>query len=108
MGIHYELREYEVDPNDLAAETVAAKIGLPPEQVFKTLVARGDRNGIVMAVIPRHRGRNLEGLAAVGGGRKKKSLSREETERARWRYLRRCRSPALRAPDWWSWWRKDN
>ena len=45
MGIHYELREYEVDPDDLAAETVAAKIGLPPEQVFKTLVARGDRNG---------------------------------------------------------------
>ncbi len=37
MGIHYELREYEVDPDDLAAETVAAKIGLPPEQVFKTL-----------------------------------------------------------------------
>ena len=43
MGIHYELREYEVDPDDLAAETVAAKIGLPSEQVFKTLVARGDR-----------------------------------------------------------------
>jgi Cys-tRNA(Pro)/Cys-tRNA(Cys) deacylase len=40
MGIQYELREYEVDPDDLAAETVAAKIGLPLEQVFKTLVAR--------------------------------------------------------------------
>ena len=40
MGIRYELRAYEVDPEDLAAETVAAKIGLPPEQVFKTLVAR--------------------------------------------------------------------
>jgi Cys-tRNA(Pro)/Cys-tRNA(Cys) deacylase len=56
MGISYELREYEVDPDDLAAETVAAKIGLPPEQVFKTLVARPerstDRGGIVMAVIP--------------------------------------------------------
>src|SRR5260370_5216126 len=53
MAIHYELREYEVDPDDLAAETVAAKIGLPPKQVFKTLVARGDRNGIVMAWGPR-------------------------------------------------------
>ena len=52
FGISYELREYEVDPNDLAAETVAAKIGLPPEQVFKTLVARGERNGPVMAVVP--------------------------------------------------------
>ena len=40
LGIHYELRAYEVDENDLAAETVAAKIGLPSEQVFKTLVAR--------------------------------------------------------------------
>jgi len=46
MRISYELREYAVDPEDLAAETVAAKIGLPAEQVFKTLVARGDRNGI--------------------------------------------------------------
>ena len=45
MRISYELREYAVDPEDLAAETVAAKIGLPAEQVFKTLVARGDRNG---------------------------------------------------------------
>jgi len=40
LGIRYELRAYEVDENDLAAETVAAKIGLPAEQVFKTLVAR--------------------------------------------------------------------
>jgi hypothetical protein len=48
LAIRYELREYEVDPEDLAAETVAAEIGLPPEQVFKTLVARGDRNGICL------------------------------------------------------------
>jgi Cys-tRNA(Pro)/Cys-tRNA(Cys) deacylase len=52
MGIHYQLREYEVDPEDLAAETVAVKIGLPAEQVFKTLVARGDRSGVCLAVIP--------------------------------------------------------
>jgi len=43
LGIRYELREYEIDPEALEAETVARKIGLPPEQVFKTLVARGDR-----------------------------------------------------------------
>src|SRR5271156_4028872 len=70
MGIHYELREYEVDPNDLAAEMVAAKIGLPPQQVFKTLVARGDRNGIVMAVIPGDQELNLKLLAAAAGERK--------------------------------------
>jgi Cys-tRNA(Pro)/Cys-tRNA(Cys) deacylase len=74
MGIHYELREYEVDPNDLAAETVAAKIGLPPEQVFKTLVARGgareDRHGIYMAVIPGDQDLNLKALGAAAGERK--------------------------------------
>lgn len=70
MGIHYELREYEVDPEDLAAETVAAKIGLPPEQVFKTLVARGERNGIVMAVIPGDQELNLKALAAAAGEKK--------------------------------------
>jgi Cys-tRNA(Pro)/Cys-tRNA(Cys) deacylase len=52
LGIRYELREYEVDPEALDAETVARKIGLPPEQVFKTLVARGDRNGVCLAVVP--------------------------------------------------------
>jgi len=70
MGIHYELREYEVDPDDLAAETVAAKIGLPAEQVFKTLVARGDRNGICMAVIPGNAELDLRALAAASGDRK--------------------------------------
>jgi Cys-tRNA(Pro)/Cys-tRNA(Cys) deacylase len=70
MGIRYELRAYEVDPNDLAAETVAAKIGLPAEQVFKTLVARGERNGICMAVIPGNQELNLKALAASAGERK--------------------------------------
>src|SRR6201998_4368247 len=70
MGIHYELREYEVDPDDLAAETVATKIGFPPEQVFKTLVARGDRNGICLAVIPGNAELDLKALAAASGDRK--------------------------------------
>jgi len=70
LGIRYELRGYEVDPNDLAAETVAAKIGMPPEQVFKTLVACGDRNGIAMAVIPGDQELNLKALAAAAGERK--------------------------------------
>lgn len=70
LGIQYELREYDVDPEDLAAETVAAKIGLPPEQVFKTLVARGERNGAVMAVIPGDQDLDLKGLAPAAGERK--------------------------------------
>src|SRR6201993_3815541 len=70
MGIPYELREYEVDLDDLAAETVAGKIGLPPEQVFKTLVARGDRNGICTAVIPGNAELDLKALANASGNRK--------------------------------------
>ena len=70
LGIRYELRAYEVDPEDLAAETVAAKIGLPAEQVFKTLVARGERNGVVMAVIPGDKELDLKTLAAAAGEKK--------------------------------------
>ena len=70
LAISYELRDYEVDPNDLAAETVAAKIGMPPEQVFKTLVARGDRNGVSMAVIPGDQELDLKALASAIGERK--------------------------------------
>jgi Cys-tRNA(Pro)/Cys-tRNA(Cys) deacylase len=65
MGIRYQLREYEVDPQDLAAESVAAKIGLPPEQLFKTLVAEGDRHGICMAVIPGNTELDVKALAAA-------------------------------------------
>jgi Cys-tRNA(Pro)/Cys-tRNA(Cys) deacylase len=70
LGIPYELREYQVDPEDLAAETVAAKIDLPAEQVFKTLVAHGDRNGICMAVIPGNTELDLKALAEASGNRK--------------------------------------
>ncbi|HEX3321984.1 MAG TPA: Cys-tRNA(Pro) deacylase [Terriglobales bacterium] len=70
LGIRYELREYEVDPEDLAAESVAAKIGLPAEQVLKTLVARGDRNGISKAVIPGDAELELKALASATGDRK--------------------------------------
>jgi Cys-tRNA(Pro)/Cys-tRNA(Cys) deacylase len=70
LGIHYELREYTVDPEDLAAEAVAAKIGMPAEQVFKTLLARGDRNGLCFAVIPGNCELDLKALAAASGDRK--------------------------------------
>ncbi|HWR34970.1 MAG TPA: Cys-tRNA(Pro) deacylase [Clostridia bacterium] len=70
LGVKYELREYEVDPDDLSAETVAAKVGFPPEQVFKTLVARGDRNGICLAVVPGNAELDLKALAKASGDRK--------------------------------------
>src|SRR5436190_24046851 len=69
-GVHYELREYEVDEDDLSAPRVAEKIGMPPEQVFKTLVARGDRTGVLMACIPANTDLDLKGLAAASGNKK--------------------------------------
>jgi len=70
LAIPYELRDYEVDPEDLSAETVARKIGLPPEQVFKTLVARGDRTGVLLAVVPGDVELDPKALARVAGDRK--------------------------------------
>ena len=70
MGIRYELRQYEVDPGDLSAETVAAKIGLPAEQVFKTLVLRGDRNGVCLAVVPGNTEVDEKALARLTGDRR--------------------------------------
>lgn len=70
QGIAYTLREYEVDPNDLTAESVAAKIGLPPEQVLKTLVVRGDRGGVYLAVIPANTELDGKALARVTGDRR--------------------------------------
>lgn len=70
LKVAYELREYEVDPDDLAAESVAEKIGMPAEQVFKTLVARGDRNGVCFAVIPGNCELDLKALAAATEDRK--------------------------------------
>ena len=69
-GVAYEIREYEVDPEDLSAETVAGKIDLPIEQVFKTLLARGDRNGLCFAVIPGNNELDLKALAKGTGDRK--------------------------------------
>jgi Cys-tRNA(Pro)/Cys-tRNA(Cys) deacylase len=70
LGISYEMREYTVDPEDLAAESVAAKIGMPAEQVFKTLVARGDQSGPCFAVISGNSELDLKALAAASGNRK--------------------------------------
>jgi Cys-tRNA(Pro)/Cys-tRNA(Cys) deacylase len=69
-GVRYELREYAVDESHLAAPEVAAAIGMPPEQVFKTLVVRGDRSGVLLAVIPANSELDLKLLAAASRNKK--------------------------------------
>jgi len=80
LGIDYTLREYEVDPDDLAAESVAQKLGLPAEQVFKTLVVRGDRHGICLAVIPGNTQLDLKALAKLSDDRKAETVSLKEVQ----------------------------
>jgi Cys-tRNA(Pro)/Cys-tRNA(Cys) deacylase len=80
LGIPYRLQDYEVDPDDLSAESVAAKIGLPPGQVFKTLVARGDRTGVLLAVVPGDAELDLKALARLSGDRKVDTVSLKEVQ----------------------------
>jgi Cys-tRNA(Pro)/Cys-tRNA(Cys) deacylase len=70
LGIPFNLQEYEVDPNDLSAPAVAKKIGMPPEQVFKTLLTTGGAGAYVFAVIPGDAELDFKKLARVAGLRK--------------------------------------
>jgi Cys-tRNA(Pro)/Cys-tRNA(Cys) deacylase len=69
-GIRYRILEYAVDENDLSAPHVAEAIGLPPEQVFKTLVVRGDRTGVLLACIPGNTELDFKAAAAASGNKK--------------------------------------
>jgi Cys-tRNA(Pro)/Cys-tRNA(Cys) deacylase len=70
LGIRYEVREYAADPDDLRAERVAEGVGLPLPQVFKTLVVRGDRQGVALAVVPGDAELDLKALARLSGDRR--------------------------------------
>jgi Cys-tRNA(Pro)/Cys-tRNA(Cys) deacylase len=80
LGIRHVLREYQVDPDDLSAETVAAKIQLPPEQVFKTLVMRGDRAGVCLAVVPGNTEVDEKALARLTGDRSVEMVPLKEVQ----------------------------
>ena len=80
LGISYELRAYEVDEADLSAATVARKVGLPNEQVWKTLLVRGDRNGLVFAVLAGDRELDKKALAHATGDRKVELVPLKEVQ----------------------------
>jgi Cys-tRNA(Pro)/Cys-tRNA(Cys) deacylase len=80
LGVPFELRAYEVDPDDLAAETVARKVGMPAEQVFKTLVARGDKYGVCLAVVPGNCALDLKALARATGDKKIDTVPLKDVE----------------------------
>ena len=69
LGISFELHMAEVDESDLSAVTMAHKLGVDPACVFKTLVARGDKTGVLMACIPAAAELDLKALAAASGNK---------------------------------------
>jgi Cys-tRNA(Pro)/Cys-tRNA(Cys) deacylase len=69
LKINYRFVEYEVDASDLSAESVARKVNLPLVQVFKTLVARGDKTGVFLACIPGDTELELKAMARVSGNK---------------------------------------
>lgn len=80
LGVAYQMRSYEVDEDDLSALSVATKIGLPPEQLFKTLVVRGDRRGVCFAVVPADSRLDLKALAKLTGDRKVEPVPLKEVQ----------------------------
>jgi Cys-tRNA(Pro)/Cys-tRNA(Cys) deacylase len=80
LSISYELRSYEVDPDDLTAISVARKIGLPPEQVFKTLLSETNDGSHLFAVIPGDSELDLKKLARAAGAKKVELASLKQVE----------------------------
>ena len=80
LKIGYSLHEYDFDESDLSAESVARKVNLPPEQVFKTLVARGDRTGVLLACIPGDTELDLKAIAGISGNKRVEMVPLKEVQ----------------------------
>jgi Cys-tRNA(Pro)/Cys-tRNA(Cys) deacylase len=75
LNIAYELRDYTLDTEDFSAIIVAEKIGLPPEQVFKTLVCITSDKEHIFAVVPGNAELDFKKLAQAAGARKAEMVS---------------------------------
>ena len=80
LSVEYQILTYPVDPDNLVATVTADKLGLPHDQVFKTLVLRGDRNGICLAVIAANAQLNLKALAKLTRDRKLLPVALKEVQ----------------------------
>jgi Cys-tRNA(Pro)/Cys-tRNA(Cys) deacylase len=78
QGIPYELITYEVDETDLSAITVAAKLNQDIDQVFKTLVLRGDKNGVFVCVVPGAEEVDLKKAAKASGNKSAAMIAMKE------------------------------
>lgn len=80
LKIQYELKEYKVDPNDLSAIHVAKEVNMDIKMVFKTLVARSDKNDIIMACIPGDDELHLKKLAHAANFKKVEMIHLKELQ----------------------------
>ena len=92
LKISYRLLEFAVDESDLSAEKAAALLGYPLEQVFKTLIARGDRCGVLIASIPGSAELDLKALARLSGNKKVELVPLKEVQQLTG-YIRGAVSP---------------
>ena len=76
LGIPYEIREFGEE--ELGADEVAERLRIPLAQVFKTLVVRGDRTGVILACLPGTMTLSLKALARVSGNRKVEMVEKDE------------------------------
>ena len=77
-GIHYDLAEYEVDETDLSVSTLAIKLNQNIEQIFKTLVLRGDKTGIFVVVVPGNAEVDLKKVARLSGNKSAAMVHQKE------------------------------
>ena len=80
LGIAYTLKEYKVDEEHLDALFVANEVGMPADQVFKTLCARGDKTGILFGVIKGNGELNLKALAKASGNKRVEMVHLKEVQ----------------------------
>lgn len=80
LGIAYEIREYELDPEEFSALVVAEKVGLPPEQVFKTLLCVTSDKEHVFAVVPGDAELDFKKLAVAAGARKAEMVALKDVQ----------------------------
>ena len=77
-GIYYELLEYQVDENDLSVGKLAIKINHNIEQIFKTLVLRGDKTGVFVVSVPGNLEVDLKKVAKISGNKSAAMVHQKE------------------------------
>lgn len=80
LKIPYSLHEYEWNEETLDAVTVAGKVGIPSSNIFKTLILKGDKTGVLMACVPGNQELDLKSLALVSRNKKVEMVAAKDLQ----------------------------